>query len=111
MLLNTFQAFRSGKGFLYTLFVFVSGWIGWNYLPGVPHFDRPEAGDAWLLLNLVLSMEAAFSMPIILMAQAVAQKEESAKLKEVLLSTRELLARMGDVQEDLEEMTEERDVC
>jgi uncharacterized membrane protein len=46
-----------------TVFVFV--WILTNVIPGLPHFDP----YAFLFLTLILSLQAAYSAPLILLAQ------------------------------------------
>ena len=107
MFVEAFSRFRGGVGFLYALIAVLLGWFSWNFCPYLPHFDRPAGGDAWLLLNLCLSIEASFAMPVLLMAADKRANEEKAKLREVLAATQELLRRMGDVQEDVEEIAED----
>ena len=45
--------------------VFIVVWIATNTLPGLPHFDP----YAFLFLTLILSLQAAYSAPLILLAQ------------------------------------------
>jgi uncharacterized membrane protein len=45
--------------------VFIIIWIAINALPGLPHFDP----YAFLFLTLILSLQAAYSAPLILLAQ------------------------------------------
>ena len=45
--------------------LFIVGWIAMNTLPGLPHFDP----YAFLFLTLILSLQAAYSAPLILLAQ------------------------------------------
>ena len=40
-------------------------WVAFNTLPGLPHFDP----YAFLFLTLILSLQAAYSAPLILLAQ------------------------------------------
>jgi uncharacterized membrane protein len=40
-------------------------WIGFNAIPGLPHFDP----YAFLFLTLMLSLQAAYAAPLILLAQ------------------------------------------
>jgi uncharacterized protein DUF1003 len=54
-----------GYGFIASLAGFLSAWIIWNKLPWFPHFDDPQL----VMLNLMLSIEASFAMPVLLMAQ------------------------------------------
>jgi uncharacterized membrane protein len=97
-----FSAFRGGPGFIYTLCVFLLLWFGWNYCPYLPHFDRPIGEPAWTLLNLLMSIEATFAMPVLMMEQQRHGREESARLKEVLAATQELIRRMAEVEDDVE---------
>jgi uncharacterized membrane protein len=43
----------------------IVAWIGWNAIPGLPHWDP----YAFLFLTLILSLQAAYSAPLILLAQ------------------------------------------
>lgn len=107
MLAQKFSAFRGGPGFIYALGVFLLVWFGWNYCPILPHFDRPIGEPSWTILNLLLSIEAAFAMPVLLMEQGRVAQRESARLKEVLGATQELLRRMTEVEEDVEDIAVE----
>jgi uncharacterized membrane protein len=40
-------------------------WVIWNVVPGLPHFDPYP----FILLTLVLSLQAAYAAPIIMMSQ------------------------------------------
>lgn len=40
-------------------------WVAWNTIPGLPHFDA----FPFILLTLVLSLQAAYAAPIIMMSQ------------------------------------------
>lgn len=40
-------------------------WVAWNTIPGLPHFDE----FPFILLTLVLSLQAAYAAPIIMMSQ------------------------------------------
>src|SRR6476469_402652 len=41
------------------------GWVGFNVMPGVPHWDE----QPFILLNLVFSFASAYTAPIVLMSQ------------------------------------------
>ncbi len=43
----------------------LSGWVGMNLAPGVPHWDE----SPFILLNLVFSFASAYTAPIVLMSQ------------------------------------------
>lgn len=43
----------------------IVGWLVWNTLPGYPHFDPYP----FVFLTLILSLQAAYAAPIIMMAQ------------------------------------------
>jgi uncharacterized membrane protein len=45
--------------------VFIAVWLSINTIPGLPHFDP----YAFLFLTLLLSLQAAYSAPLILLAQ------------------------------------------
>lgn len=97
--IERFERFRSGWGFIATLSVFIVAWLLTNF---------------WLVfdpdlfkLNLVLSIETAFAMPVIIMAQKLASRVESERVKEVLASTHELLRILKAMAEDVEEIQEE----
>jgi uncharacterized membrane protein len=45
--------------------VFIAVWLSVNAIPGLPHFDP----YAFLFLTLLLSLQAAYSAPLILLAQ------------------------------------------
>src|SRR6476469_10505735 len=45
--------------------VLIISWVAFNTLPGLPHFDP----YAFLFLTLILSLQAAYSAPLILLAQ------------------------------------------
>ena len=87
--LEAFGKFRTGTGFLATLSVFLLCWFALN--SGL-HFD-PEN----FTLNLLLSIEAAYATPLILMALERRTAEESERLKEVLRATHQLLAKLDEI--------------
>ncbi|MBD1921203.1 DUF1003 domain-containing protein [Microcoleus sp. FACHB-831] len=43
----------------------LAGWVGFNVMPGVPHWDE----QPFILLNLVFSFASAYTAPIVLMSQ------------------------------------------
>ena len=55
----------------------IAGWITWNVLPGLPHFDPYP----FILLNLGLSLQAAYTGPVLLIA-ARRQEERDRELAE-----------------------------
>ena len=92
------ERFRSGGGFLAALSVFLVLWFAAN---SILHFDHDN-----LTLNLLLSVEAAYAMPVLLMASQRRADAESARLKEVLQSTHEmirLIRGVDDVVDDIHE--------
>ena len=52
-------------GFLIGQSVVLTGWVGMNLMPGVPHWDQ----SPFILLNLVFSFASAYTAPIVLMSQ------------------------------------------
>ena len=99
------ERFRSGGGFLASLSLLLVLWFATNH---TWHFD-PEN----LTLNLILSIEAAYAMPVLLMANAKRASEESERLKAVLAATHELLHTLKNVAEDVDQIEERLDdeVC
>jgi uncharacterized membrane protein len=71
---DMFAKWRGGYGFIISLTVFLIVWIGLNKLPWFPHWDDPDM----FLLNLILSIEASFAMPVLLMSQAQQGQEDRA---------------------------------
>ena len=65
------EAIARGMGtpwFLVGLSVFVVAWMSWNTLaPGHLQFDRADYG--FIALTLVLSLQASYAAPLILLAQ------------------------------------------
>ena len=60
--------FSGTPQFIVYLTVFVALWIGWNTLaPGRLQFDKAELG--FTALTLMLSLQASYSAPLILLAQ------------------------------------------
>ncbi|UBF30567.1 DUF1003 domain-containing protein (plasmid) [Kovacikia minuta CCNUW1] len=50
----------------------LAGWIGFNLMPGVPHWDE----QPFILLNLVFSFASAYTAPIVLMSQNRQSEED-----------------------------------
>ncbi len=65
------EAIARGMGtpwFLIGLSVFVLAWMSWNtFAPGHLQFDRADYG--FIALTLVLSLQASYAAPLILLAQ------------------------------------------
>ncbi len=60
--------FTGTPQFLIWLTIFVAVWIGWNSLaPESLRFDKPDLG--FTALTLMLSLQASYSAPLILLAQ------------------------------------------
>ncbi len=104
---------RTSWGFIASLALWIGGWIAWQYVPGLPHFDMPPANEKFGLLNFLLSIEATLSMPILWMGmERAAEKDrlateqrhntEMSAMREVLAATRDLVARLSEVGEDVE---------
>src|SRR5919202_164342 len=56
----------------------LTGWVGLNLMPGVPHWDE----FPFILLNLVFSFASAYTAPVVLMSQN-RQSEEDRKNAEI----------------------------
>ncbi|WP_432812501.1 DUF1003 domain-containing protein [Pantanalinema sp. GBBB05] len=48
------------------------GWITFNSIPGLPHFD----GQPFILLNLMFSFASAYTAPVVLMSQNRQSEED-----------------------------------
>lgn len=72
---EAFARFRTGKWFVFSLVGFLVFWITWNTIPGIWHPDKD-----WSILNIILSVEAAFAVPMLMMAN---EKEESVRRKQL----------------------------
>ena len=101
-----FAAARTSWGWVIILALWIGGWIGWQFIPGLPHFDMPPANERFGLLNFLLSIEATLSMPVLFMAMELASARDRAKLDAVLRATQELITRMNEVGEDVEAIEE-----
>ena len=50
----------------------LTGWVGLNLMPGVPHWDQ----SPFILLNLVFSFASAYTAPVVLMSQNRQSEED-----------------------------------
>ena len=90
-LLAGFTKWRTGKGFLLSLSVFVGIWVTFDYL--FYKFD-PEL----LRLNLVLSIEAAYALPVLMMQrerQEAAEAKQLKYMKDLIETTLELVQELA----------------
>ena len=55
--------------------IVLTGWVGANLMPGVPHWDQ----SPFILLNLVFSFASAYTAPVVLMSQNRQSEEERKK--------------------------------
>lgn len=58
-------AFVGSWFFVIIMTVLMMGWIVWNIIPILPHFDPPQ----FVLLNLCLSFIAGYTGPFVMMSQ------------------------------------------
>lgn len=111
---------RTSWNFIGLLALWIGSWIAWQYIPGLPHFDIPPANEKFGLLNFLLSIEATLSMPILWMGMeraaerdrqaAVARhKEEVKAVGEVMVAVRDLLAKLAEIDETVDQIAEEID--
>ncbi|MEP0871292.1 DUF1003 domain-containing protein [Trichocoleus desertorum AS-A10] len=71
-------------GFLIGQTTILTGWVTFNLMPGVPHWDE----QPFILLNLVFSFASAYTAPIVLMSQnrqSDAEREKSEYDRQVNL--------------------------
>jgi uncharacterized membrane protein len=59
-------------GFLIGQTTILTGWVGCNLIPGLPHWDEKP----FILLNLVFSFASAYTAPIVLMSQNRQSEED-----------------------------------
>jgi len=65
---ETFARLMGTAGFLMGMTVFVVAWLAWNtYLPAAQQFDPSKTN--YTLLTLILSLQASYAAPLILLAQ------------------------------------------
>lgn len=50
----------------------LAGWVGFNTIPGLPHWDE----SPFILLNLVFSFASAYTAPVVLMSQNRQSEED-----------------------------------
>ena len=98
-----FVSFRSGWGFIVLLLLVVAGWIGWNLRPWWLQFDEPP----FVLLNLLLSIEAAFAMPVLLMEQFRIAAEDRALLRQGIDADKDIAKQVKAILAALEELEQE----
>ena len=101
-----FTKARTSWSFVIGIALAIGGYITWQYIPGVYHFDMPPANETKFgLLNLVLSIEATLSMPILWMGLELAAAKDREKVDILLKSTQELVETQAKLLAQLEHTT------
>ena len=72
-------------------------WVAFNTLPGLPHFDP----YAFLFLTLILSLQAAYSAPLILLAQNRQDDRDRINLEQDRAQDRQSAADLDYVAREL----------
>ena len=68
VLSEKFARFMGTPGFIIGMTIFVAIWLAWNtFMPGAQQFDPRETN--YTLLTLILSLQASYAAPLILLAQ------------------------------------------
>src|SRR3954453_6778986 len=62
-----FARFLGTFRFIFAMTVFIVVWVLYNMVPGIPHFDT--YANKFTLLTLLLSLQASYAAPLILLAQ------------------------------------------
>jgi uncharacterized membrane protein len=75
-----FARFLGTFRFIFAMTVFIVVWILYNMVPGVPHFDT--YGNKFTLLTLLLSLQASYAAPLILLAQNRQADRDRVSLEE-----------------------------
>jgi uncharacterized membrane protein len=88
-LADAITSFTGSMRFVYLHLVIYGGWIAWNLMPGIPHFD-----PTFVLLAMAASVEAIFLSTFVLIsqnrAQAATDKRDDLDLHINLLAEHEL---------------------
>lgn len=91
----------------------LAGWVLWNCIPGLPHFDPYP----FIFLNLALSCQAAFAAPVIMMSQnrqseqdRNAEKIDHDVNRRAEIGVEAILERLEDLQGQVGSLREERQV-
>lgn len=88
-LADRITAFTGSMLFVYLHLVIYAVWIGWNLIPGIPHFD-----PSFVILAMEASVEAIFLSTFVLIsqnrAQAATDKRDDLDLHINLLAEHEL---------------------
>jgi uncharacterized membrane protein len=88
-LADAITAFTGSMRFVYLHLVIYGGWIAWNLIPGIPHFD-----PTFVILAMAASVEAIFLSTFVLIsqnrAQAATDKRDDLDLHINLLAEHEL---------------------
>jgi len=88
-------------GFLIGQTLVLTGWVGANTIPGMPHWDQ----SPFILLNLVFSFASAYTAPVVLMSQnrqSDEDREQAAQNHAVNLRTAESIELLHRKLEDLQ---------
>jgi uncharacterized membrane protein len=88
-LADAITTFTGSMRFVYLHLVIYGGWIAWNLMPGIPHFD-----PTFVILAMAASVEAIFLSTFVLIsqnrAQAATDKRDDLDLHINLLAEHEL---------------------
>jgi uncharacterized membrane protein len=86
---DAITGFTGSMRFVYLHLVIYGGWIAWNLMPGIPHFD-----PTFVVLAMAASVEAIFLSTFVLIsqnrAQAATDKRDDLDLHINLLAEHEL---------------------
>ncbi|MGH6796573.1 MAG: DUF1003 domain-containing protein [Methylocella sp.] len=99
--------FRGGSGFIWALTAFLLTYIGSVFtLWGIGASWWPWlllfAEAPFILLNLLLSIEASYAMPVLLMEQEKSTREIVTLLREGRLSMKQILQEVKEVMDELD---------
>lgn len=87
-------------GFIIAQTGILAAWITWNLLPNTPKFDeRP-----FILLNLLLSFQAAFTAPLIMMSQNRQAEIDRRKAEADYIVNRIAKREIEEIQQEIRDL-------
>lgn len=106
---QTYTKFRSSYWFFWLTILVDFGWILWNYVPWLPHFDDPATGFPHL--NIYISIETQIGLTLVGIEQWRMQMDDRRMLRDgrksdldMAKQIAQLLKLVEQVQGEVEEL-------